>query len=59
MERYPVTSRRSVIDCPVHGFTVALNDDGRIQSPCPGCIGEARKARRRLGRRRPRRLAVV
>jgi hypothetical protein len=59
MERYPVTSRRSVIDCPVHAFTVALDEYGRVSTPCPGCISEARKARRRLALRRPRRLAVV
>jgi len=59
MRRYPVTSRSSVIDCPVHGFTVALGADGRISSTCPGCIGEARKARRRWTDRRRRALALV
>lgn len=57
--RYPVTSRRSVIDCPVHGFTVALNEEGRIASTCPGCIHEARKARRRWNARKRRALAVA
>jgi hypothetical protein len=56
---YPVTSRRSVLDCPVHDCTVALGDDGRIASPCPACIVEARKARRRINDRRRRRLATV
>ena len=59
MSRYPVTSRASVIDCPVHGFTVALNEEGRIASTCPGCILEARVARRRLTRIAKRRLAVA
>jgi len=57
--KYPITSRASVTDCPVHGFTVALNDAGRIASTCPGCILEARKARRRLTTIRRRRLAVA
>jgi hypothetical protein len=57
--RYPVTSRRSVLDCPVHEVTVALNDEGRIASACPACKAEARKARARLGRRRRRALAVA
>ena len=57
--RYPVTSRRSVLDCPVHGFTVALNDAGRVSTPCPACIDEARKARRRWTQRRRRRLVVA
>lgn len=57
--RYPVTSRRSVIDCPVHRFTVALDEEGRIASRCPACIIEARLARRRLRAISKRRLAVV
>ena len=56
---YPVTSRRSVLDCPVHNFTVALGDDGRIASTCPGCIIEARIARRRLPRIARRRLRLA
>jgi hypothetical protein len=56
--RYPATSRRSVIDCPVHHFTVALNDAGRVASRCPGCVLEARLARLRLARRRRQALAV-
>jgi hypothetical protein len=53
---YPVRSRSSVIDCPVHGFTVALNEAGRIASTCPACVAEARTARRRLPSIRRRRL---
>lgn len=48
-----------MLDCPVHGFTVALNDAGRIASTCPACIIEARLARRRLKAIAKRRLAVV
>jgi hypothetical protein len=47
------------MDCPVHGFTVALTDAGRIASCCPGCILEARVARRRLRNIARRRPAVV
>lgn len=50
--RYPVTSRSSVMDCPVHGFTVALDAAGRVVSRCPGCVSEARKARRRWNDRK-------
>jgi hypothetical protein len=59
MRGYPVTSRSSVIDCPVHHFTVALNDAGRIGSPCPACILEVRLARRRLRAIGKRRLAAA
>ena len=59
MLRYPVTSRASVIDCPVHRFTVALSEAGRIASRCPGCIVEARLARRRLRRIAKRSLAAA
>lgn len=59
MFKYPVTSRSSIIDCPVHKFTVALDDAGRIKSRCPGCVLEARVARRRLRRISGRRLAVA
>lgn len=59
MGRYPNPSRASVLECPVHKFSVALNDAGRISSSCPGCILEARVARRRLEKMRGRRLAVA
>lgn len=39
--RYPVTSRSSIIECPVHQLTVALNEHGRICSACPECAKEA------------------
>lgn len=42
--RYPVTGRASIIECPVHDLIVALNDSGRICSPCPGCQREAQHA---------------
>lgn len=59
MLRYPVTSRRSVLDCPVHGCAVALNEQGRICSRCPGCVREARLALRRWADRKRRALAVA
>lgn len=59
MGRYPNHSRASVIECPVHKFSVALGADGRISTTCPGCILEARVARRRLEKIGRRRLAVA
>lgn len=59
MFHYPLTSRRSVLDCPVHEFTVAIGADGRIASRCPGCVAEARRARRRLRTLAKRALAVA
>jgi hypothetical protein len=59
MGLYPNPSKASVIECPVHRFTVALNDAGRIATTCPACIIEARLARRRWADRKRRQLAAV
>lgn len=52
--RYPVLSRTSILECPVHGFDVALGDDGRIVSRCPGCHTEAQRALWRWAKRAQR-----
>ena len=47
---YPVTGRASIIECPIHGCTVALNEEGRIVSQCPECRAEAREGESSVGR---------
>lgn len=42
--RYPVAGPASVLECPVHGLIVALDDQGRVHSPCPACKSEADRA---------------
>jgi hypothetical protein len=39
--RYPVLGLASIIDCPIHRFSVALDNQGRICSACPQCQREA------------------
>jgi hypothetical protein len=48
--RYPLHSRTSVLECPVHGCAVALNAEGRISSKCPECVRETRRGRDKLRR---------
>lgn len=57
--RYPNLSRVAVIECPVHGCSVALGDDGRIVSKCPQCRQEAQRAIWRWATRRRRARAVA
>lgn len=57
--RYPVTSRRSVLDCPVHDCAVPLDEQGRVAGSCPDCRAEARRVIRRWAARRRRALAVA
>lgn len=37
MAHYPITGPASIIACPRHGLSVALNEDGRIAASCPRC----------------------
>jgi hypothetical protein len=59
MVRYPLTSRATTIECPVHRVSVALGTDGRLTSTCPRCRREARIGKRRLQRRRRLALEAV
>jgi hypothetical protein len=42
--RYPVPGVTSILECPVHQLVVALDNQGRITSSCPGCRREAEAA---------------
>lgn len=37
MAHYPITGPASIIACPRHNLSVALNEDGRIAASCPHC----------------------
>ena len=55
---YPLLTRSSVIECPVHGDAVALNDEGRIASRCHACEHETQRALWRWQKRRQRASTV-
>lgn len=54
--KYPVTSRRAVIECPIHRVSVALDEHGRLASSCPECVREVTLAHARLACQQTERL---